>query len=147
MKIGFRQLLAFSPLLWGVTALTTVNGQKDTAPEKRKIAQEAIAILKQTCLSCHSGDKPMGNLKLLTRTDLIKGGLSGSAIDLAKPNESLLLKAVRFQGRQMPPSGKLSIKQIEVLAKWIEQGSYGWRTRRVKVYRLPIRRLKLHLSP
>ncbi|MCX6378879.1 MAG: PSD1 and planctomycete cytochrome C domain-containing protein [Armatimonadetes bacterium] len=123
MKIGFRQLLAFSPLLWVVTAFTTANGQKNIAPEKRKVAQEAIAILKQSCLSCHSGDKPMGNLKLLTRADLIKGGLSGSAINLAKPNESLLLKAVRFQGRQMPPSGKLSIKQIEVLAKWIEQGA------------------------
>ena len=123
MKIGLRHILAFSPLLWGVATFTTANGQKGVDPEKRRVAQEALAILKQNCFTCHAGDKPMGSLKLLSRNDLVKGGASGSALNLAKPSESLLLKAARYQGRQMPPSGRLPLKQIETLAKWVEQGA------------------------
>ena len=125
MKIGLKTVFVFSPLslLLGAFWVSSANGQQGIDPQKRKTAQEAIAILKQNCFSCHTGEKPMGNLKMLSRNDLVKGGLSGSALNSAKPSESLLLKAVRYQGRQMPPAGKLSLKQIEVLTKWVEQGT------------------------
>ena len=108
-------------LLWGmnVSAQKSTSSPKDTS----KVAQEALAILKQNCFTCHSGEKPMGGLRLTSRADILKGGASGTALTLAKPDESLLLKAVRFQGRQMPPAGKLGFQQIETLSQWVRLGA------------------------
>jgi hypothetical protein len=40
-----------------------------------------------------------------------------------KPEKSLLIKAVRYQGPpHMPPAGKLPQKQIEALTRWVEMG-------------------------
>ena len=41
-----------------------------------------------------------------------------------KPEESLLIKAVRYQDEpRMPPKGKLTDRQIEVLEKWVKLGA------------------------
>src|SRR5204862_4054537 len=41
---------------------------------------------------------------------------------LSRPDDSLLLRAINFRGRQMPPSGKLPQAQIDQLARWVRQG-------------------------
>ncbi len=43
-------------------------------------------------------------------------------MDLAAPAESLLLKAVNYDGYEMPPTGQLSPRQIETLTKWVTEG-------------------------
>src|SRR5205814_2313342 len=64
-------------------------------------------ILTASCFACHGGGgDPQGNLRLTSRAGVLKGGASGPAVNLSKPGESLLLKAVNHQGRQMPPGGK-----------------------------------------
>ena len=68
--------------------------------------------------------RPKGGLKLTSRADLLRGGDSGPAAVPGKPDESLLLKVVRYQGKpRMPPQGKLSDRQIESLARWVKQGA------------------------
>src|ERR1044071_8945629 len=84
-------------------------------------AQEAVAILQQNCWSCHSGATPMGGLRLTGRAEVLKGGASGPAVSLARTDESLLLKAINYRGRQMPPTGKLPQKQIDILTRWVKQ--------------------------
>lgn len=118
-------LLSLTTLGMGLLASHTILAQngKPHSNEIAKLSQTAREILKQNCFSCHSGEKPMGGLRLTSREDMIKGGASGSALSLQKPEESLLLKAVRFQGRQMPPSGKLSFQQIEALSRWVRLGA------------------------
>lgn len=121
----FFTLLALPTLAVVAFAWSSALAQKGNpnAKEQARVQQEALAILKQNCFSCHSGDKPMGGLRLTNRADILKGGVSGASISPKKPEESLILKAVRFQGRQMPPSGKLNFQQIETLSQWVRLGA------------------------
>src|SRR5262245_24346974 len=68
---------------------------------------------------CHSAakTKTSGDLALDTREGWTKGGDTGPAIVPGKPDESLLIRAVRYgaDGPQMPPKekgGKLTDAQI-----------------------------------
>ncbi len=87
--------------------------------------KEVQPILQAHCLNCHGGQaKIKGGLRLTDRTNILKGGDSGPAVDLVKPTESLLLKAVNQvdDDLKMPLKGKLSPAQIETLTKWINRG-------------------------
>ena len=58
-------------------------------------------ILVKRCYECHSGEKTKGGLALDTRAGWQKGGDSGPAIVLGKPDDSLLIKAVRFEEAEL----------------------------------------------
>ncbi|MDX1934843.1 MAG: PSD1 and planctomycete cytochrome C domain-containing protein [Capsulimonadales bacterium] len=85
--------------------------------------REVLPILKSSCLPCHSGSNPSGGLNLADRAALLKGGYSGPAVIPGKPDSSPLIRAVRFQGRQMPPQGKLPQSRIDVLTRWVAEGA------------------------
>lgn len=79
-------------------------------------------LLQQSCLKCHSGDQPEGGLSLSTRAQLLKGGDSGPAVSATDVAASLLLQAVRWEGPQMPPTGRLPARDIEAIQQWIATG-------------------------
>ena len=81
-------------------------------------------LLAEKCWDCHGDTKPKAKLRLTSRTDILKGGESGPAAVAGKPAESLLLKAVSYQldDLQMPPKGKLTARQIEILDRWVRLG-------------------------
>jgi mono/diheme cytochrome c family protein len=85
---------------------------------------EVRPLLQANCLNCHGGEARIkGGLKLTSRADVLKGGDSGPAVALDKPEESRLLKAVNHaDDLKMPPKGKLSLAQIAVLTKWVTMG-------------------------
>ena len=61
-----------------------------------------------------------------TRRDgLLKGGDTGPAVVPGKPDESLLIKAVRYadDDLKMPPKGSCRDAAIADLAKWVEMGA------------------------
>ncbi|MBT5599618.1 MAG: DUF1549 domain-containing protein [Planctomycetaceae bacterium] len=82
-------------------------------------------LLIQHCYECHSADadKIKGGLLLDSREALLVGGDSGPAIVSGKPQESLLISAVKYQSYEMPPNGKLSAKDISLLNDWILAGA------------------------
>ncbi|MEY4200138.1 MAG: hypothetical protein RLZZ265_1878 [Verrucomicrobiota bacterium] len=85
-------------------------------------------LLVEHCYECHSGEKTKGGLSLDTRAGWQKGGHSGAVIVPGKPEESLLIKAVRYQDKElaMPPQkhgGKLSDPKITMLTEWVRQGA------------------------
>lgn len=84
-------------------------------------------LLQTKCLQCHShaAGKMKGGLTLDSRNGWKSGGDSGPAVVPGKPEESLLIKAVRYQDEdlQMPPKGKLSEMEIEALEKWVKSGA------------------------
>jgi len=65
-------------------------------------------LLAEHCYDCHGGEKTKGGLALDTRAGWQKGGDSGAAIVPGKPEESLLIKAVRYEDEDlaMPPKKK-----------------------------------------
>ncbi|MCA9212451.1 MAG: PSD1 domain-containing protein [Planctomycetales bacterium] len=83
-------------------------------------------ILKQRCYKCHSHEsaKAKGGLVLDSRHGWEKGGNEGPAILPGKPDESLLIQAVRHEGYEMPPDEMLPSREIALLEKWIAMGAH-----------------------
>lgn len=90
-------------------------------------------VLVQECYQCHSAQaaaqkKLKGELLLDTRDGARKGGESGPAVVPGKPDESLLVRALRHEDFEMPPKGKLPDAAIADFVKWIELGAPDPRT-------------------
>jgi len=85
-------------------------------------------MLVKHCYECHSAEavtkkKLKGNLLLDSRDGSRKGGESGPAVVPGKPDESLLISALKHDGYEMPPAGKLPDEIIGHFVKWIEMGA------------------------
>src|SRR5262245_6181651 len=84
-------------------------------------------VLTEHCYKCHSAEaaKLKGGLLLDTRDGLRKGGESGPAVVPGKPEQSLLIKAVRYRDEalKMPPKGKLPDAVIADLEAWVTMGA------------------------
>ncbi|HEV3339145.1 MAG TPA: DUF1549 domain-containing protein, partial [Pirellulales bacterium] len=90
-------------------------------------------VLVQECYQCHSAQavaqkKLKGGLLLDTRDGARKGGESGPAVVPGKPDESLLVRALRHEDFEMPPKGKLPDAVIADFVKWVELGAADPRT-------------------
>ncbi len=83
-------------------------------------------LLVEHCYECHNGVKTSGGLALDTRVGWQKGGESGPAIIVGKPESSLLIQAINYRELEMPPKeegGKLSDAEIDVLTRWVRLGA------------------------
>ena len=83
-------------------------------------------LLKQRCFECHSHEKKMkGGLTLDSKSGWEQGGDSGPAIVVGKPEESLLIKMVRWsdEEHQMPPKENLPSAEIALLEEWVKRGA------------------------
>jgi mono/diheme cytochrome c family protein len=94
----------------------------------RQFVTDVLPVLKAKCFACH-GDKPdkiEGKLNATSRARLLSGGESKEpAIVPGRPERSLLYKAIRWDGLEMPPkeNDRLSAAQIDVIGKWITAGA------------------------
>ncbi|QDV51188.1 DUF1549 domain-containing protein [Gimesia fumaroli] len=96
----------------------------DLSPEVMQFFEKEVRpLLSEHCWSCHGEKEQKGALRLDTRGHLLLGGESGKSIIPGKPDESLLIEAVRYESYEMPPSGKLKENQIKVLEKWVSLGA------------------------
>jgi hypothetical protein len=85
-------------------------------------------MLVKHCYECHSagaiGKKNLkGGLLLDSRDGSRKGGESGPAVVPGKPDESLLITALKHDSFKMPPKGKLPDELIAHFVKWVEMGA------------------------
>jgi hypothetical protein len=87
--------------------------------------QKIRPVLVQECYSCHSSQakKLKGGLRLDSKAGLLTGGDSGPAVAPGKPDESLLLDALKYNGVEMPPKGKLSDAVVADFERWIQMGA------------------------
>ena len=85
-------------------------------------------LLANTCYQCHSrqSKKVKGGLLLDSQEGLLKGGDSGPIFVTGDPDQSLLIKAVRYKDEdlRMPPDGKkLTGAQVADLEAWVKMGA------------------------
>jgi len=103
---------------------TAATAVENSAEAERFFESNVRPLLVDRCYKCHSETTTKGGLRLDSRAAFLKGGDTGAAIVVGKPDESLLVEAVRHQnGLAMPPDGKLSEVQIAALAEWIKAGA------------------------
>jgi cytochrome c553 len=81
-------------------------------------------LLLARCANCHGAEKSKGGLRIDTAAGLSRGGQSGPVVSPGKPEESLLIQAIRQTGDlKMPPNGKLKDQEIADLAAWVKAGA------------------------
>ncbi len=83
-------------------------------------------LLVQNCFSCHSAEtNSQAGLRVDDLQGLLVGGNSGPAIVPGKPEESLVIKAVRHTDDElkMPPKNKITDQEIADLTAWIQAGA------------------------
>ena len=90
---------------------------------------DVLPIFQMRCVVCHGKRKQEGGLDLRSLASQLKGGKTGAAIVLGKPEESLLIQ--RIVSGQMPPPKLLveyfvrppSDSEVDMLRKWIAGGA------------------------
>ena len=109
-------------LLAGVALLPTaaVGGPADDEFFEKRIRP----VLSEHCQSCHGEKKQKGGLRLDSRAAALNGGDLGPAVVPGKPDDSLLIKAIRLQDDLvMPPNGKLPDAVTADLVEWVKRGA------------------------
>lgn len=99
---------------------------RPAAAEQVRFFETSIRpLMVEHCLRCHGEKKQWAGLRLDSREALLRGGDTGAAIVPGKPEESLLIRAVRHvdEDLKMPKEGKLSDRQIADLVRWVELGA------------------------
>jgi len=85
-------------------------------------------VLVESCFRCHGDTKISGALSIDSREALLEGGESGPAIFPGKPDESLLIKAIRRHEdvSAMPPDKDKALRPDEIAAfeTWIRAGAH-----------------------
>jgi len=86
--------------------------------------KEVRPLFISKCLKCHGEAKAKGGLRLDSQSSILRGGDLGPAIVPGNPDESRLIKAVRYHDDlRMPPDSKLADKQLAILEKWVKLGA------------------------
>jgi hypothetical protein len=121
------------PVILIVLATFAAHGQvahKSITPEQLEFFEKNIRpVLVQNCYVCHSEEKGKnkGELTLDTRDGIRAGGDRGPAVVPGKPDESILINAIRQTGQlRMPPDSHGGILPDEVIAnfeKWVKDGA------------------------
>jgi cytochrome c553 len=112
-----------------VAPLTLICGSlraSDATPEQTEFFEQKIRpLFAEHCVKCHGDKRQKGGLRLDSREAVLKGGDTGPAIVPAKPDESELVRAIRYEpeGYQMPPDGKLPAAKIALLERWVADGA------------------------
>ena len=131
MSIALRYLRTARQVLCCASVLVCWNQSSLFAESDADFFENRIRpLLVAKCEGCHSNlsGKTSGGLALDTQAGWKQGGDSGTVIVPGKPEESLLIRAIRYTDTdlQMPPKnkgGKLKDEEIELLVEWIKKGA------------------------
>ena len=84
-------------------------------------------LLKNRCYECHShaAGKMKGGLTMDSKSGWEQGGDSGPTLVPGRPEESLLIKMVRWtdDDHQMPPKQPLPADEVALLEQWVATGA------------------------
>jgi hypothetical protein len=126
-----RALLSFVPaMLWLPCALVLSRAPAMAATADSHEAMvffenQIRPILANRCYECHGEKKQKSGLRLDSSVAFSKGGEGGLAVVAGKPDESMLIKAVRRTDSdlEMPPDDPLPPAEVALLEKWVAMGA------------------------
>ncbi len=84
-------------------------------------------LLAEHCYACHGDKRQRSGLRLDSVENILKGGDRGHAIIPSQPDQSLLIRAIRYTDDtlRMPPKGKLPEAQVADLIALVQRGAPG----------------------
>ena len=118
------------------TSATLLAAGADMTPDQRAFFEQKIRpVLVKQCYECHSqtSKKLGGKLLLDAPSEMIAGGESGPAVIPGKPDESLIVQAVRYDGIEMPPKKRLPDHVVSDFVEWVKMGAPDPRTEPPKI--------------
>jgi mono/diheme cytochrome c family protein len=127
---GFALALLLAGALSGVAPAQVAPAPAPAAGSADAAADEFFEksvrpLLADRCWRCHGDERQKSELRLDSRAALLAGGKHGPAAVEKRPEESLLIQAIRRDGeRKMPPSqdDALDEKQVGAIVRWVELG-------------------------
>ena len=108
-------------------APSAIAGER-AAPTKEQLdffETKIRPVLVEHCYKCHAAEAKIvkGGLRLDSRDGLLKGGDTGPSVVPGQAEKSLLLKALKYDGIEMPPKGKLADSVVKDFETWIQTGA------------------------
>ena len=130
--LDFRSPLACILVVALTVGSSTASVAQSPTKEQTLTEEEAFfesrirPVLVKHCLECHAVDTEInGGLSLDSAAGWQRGGDTGVAIEIGKPEASLLIKAIEYRDPQlqMPPEGQLSEQVVADFREWIRRGA------------------------
>jgi hypothetical protein len=111
-------------LFWLLVGIS-VNAADMTAEQRSFFESKIRPVLVKQCYECHSQEakKLGGKLLLDAPSEMIAGGESGPAMIPGKPDESLIVQALRYDGLEMPPKKRLPEQVVSDFITWVKMGA------------------------
>jgi len=134
-----RQLhTTFSLFSFALAVSLTISDDQQARAQNTEIVQDPVQdsgtqffeskirpVLVEHCYECHAADSKIvrGGLQLDSRAATLKGGDTGPALVAGKPEDSLLIQALKHESLAMPPESKLPDQTIADFEEWIRLGA------------------------
>ncbi len=104
--------------------LNALAGELPAPTAIDRFEKKVRPLLANRCWPCHGAEKRKGGLRLDSAEAITSGGDSGPVVIAGKPDESLLITAVRYQhDLKMPPKGRLGDADVAELVDWVRAGA------------------------
>jgi len=106
-------------------SLCLAGDSDDANPTIVNVKSDVWPILQERCLHCHGPSKSDGSLRLDSKASIDAGGHTGNPILGSDHKSELLRRLTSTNDAYRMPKGEfpLSVEQIEILKRWIQQGS------------------------
>ncbi len=125
--VAWLAIVSCVGILWLPMSLADDPALQNDDQRNAYFESQVRPILVEHCYECHSQEtEQSGGLSLDSKQGWSRGGDSGKAISPGNHQSSLVYRAIAYDDPhlRMPPSGKLTRRQIEALAEWIDQGAF-----------------------
>jgi len=126
LAAGFRCVIASIGFVVLSFAVASADDPPKVSPEQLDFFERKIRpALIEHCYECHAAEAKIvqGGLRLDHRAGLLRGGDTGPAVIAGDVAQSLLIKALRHDGLEMPPRGKLADSVIADFEAWVAMGA------------------------
>src|SRR3984893_12435784 len=93
-------------------------------PGKIDFRRDIQPLFQEHCVGCHGPSQQMGGMRLDRRSSAMatRGGTTIGPGNAAGSRLYLKLVGTKY-GTRMPPTGPLSLEQINLIKTWIDQGA------------------------
>ncbi|MEZ6126393.1 MAG: PSD1 and planctomycete cytochrome C domain-containing protein [Planctomycetaceae bacterium] len=113
-----------------LTAFAASAEDADIRQDRAFFENRIRPVLVAHCYECHSeaSAEVGGRLLLDSRSGMLSGGEAGPVLVPGKPDDSLILLALKHDGIEMPPDRRLSDAVVRDFETWIGRGAFDPRT-------------------